>query len=371
MVRSIYDGIDTPALLIDEEQMRRNLAEMQERADRLGVKLRPHTKTHKMPELAELQLSYGASGITVAKVGEAEVMADYGIKDIFIANEIVGERKWERLAELTGKAKVSFGVDSPEAVHGIEKVFCRKNAEAVVRIEIETGEKRSGITDEIVFYRLLEAVKESPHVVLEGIFSHEGHSYGASSVEECRSIFENAQERTVYYSELARREGFSIQEVSIGSTPSLMHGLKLLDGITEIRPGTYIFMDVGQGNCIGTYETCAVTVLATIISKPQEYRVIGDAGAKALTSQERGEGLCHTEGKGYIKGSQGVYVNQVFDEHTIINSESLFREMAIGDKIEIIPNHICPVCNLYDEAYLVSGGNIIRKIKILGRGKIQ
>ncbi len=368
---SPYGELDTPALLIDREQMMDNLRWMQEKANRWGVKLRPHTKTHKMPEIAKIQRELGACGITVAKVGEAETMAEHGIEDIFIANEIVGDIKWRRLAKLSKWCHVLFGVDSPEAVRGMERVFAEEEATALVRIEIETGEKRSGIVTEQQFDAVLQAIAAAPHVELEGIFSHEGHSYSAPSVEDCLMRTETALRRTLDFADRARQAGFDLKTVSIGSTPSLSHCEQLPDGITEIRPGTYVFMDVGQGNCIGTYDRCAATVLTTIISKPTDERIIGDSGAKALTAQSRGAGLCHAEGKGYVKGSGGVYVDDVYDEHTIIYSRKLHEQVEIGDKIEIIPNHICPVVNLYDKAYLVSQGQVVGTLEIACRGKTQ
>lgn len=377
MLKSAYTMIDTPSLLIDKDIMLNNIKQMQKKADDLGVSLRPHTKTHKMPYIAKLQREYGARGITVAKTGEAEVMADNGLDDIFIANEIVGDMKWERIAKLAGRIKIAFGVDSAVAVKGIERIFAKVGQEAVIRIEVETGENRSGVTNEMQFQEILTALKACPHVHLEGIFSHEGHSYGAPTVAACQELFIKAQELTLHYAELARAAGFNIAVVSVGSTPSLMHSGKLLPGITEIRPGTYVLMDVGQGNCIGSYNNCAATVLTTIISKPAPDRVIGDSGAKALTAQSRGQGLCHTVGKGFIKGTadadgkNGIYVDNVYDEHTIINSAKLHELVEIGDKIEIIPNHICPCCNLYDQAYLVSKGQVETTLKIACRGKIQ
>ena len=370
MFQSPYQKIDTPALLIDRERMLDNLRWMQEKADRWGVKLRPHTKTHKMPELARLQMEHGACGITVAKVGEAEVMAAHGLRDIFIANEIVGEQKWRRLAKLSKEIRLLFGVDSPEAVRGIEAVFAAEDAEALVRIEIETGENRSGVITEAQFDAVLEAIQAAPHVTLEGVFSHEGHSYSAPTIEECLALTNRALERTAAFANRARAAGFAVGTVSIGSTPSLAHADTLPDGITELRPGTYILMDVGQGNCIGTYDRCAATVLTTIISKPTDERLIGDAGAKALTAQSRGAGLCRTEGKGVVKGSQ-INVANVYDEHTILYSRRLHEDLSIGDKIEIIPNHICPVCNLYDQAYLVSNGEVVQELEIAARGKLQ
>ena len=369
-MKSPYQTIDTPALLIDREIMENNLRWMQRNADRWGVALRPHTKTHKMPELAKLQVTTGAAGITVAKVGEAEVMAANGLTDIFIANEIVGEGKWLRLAALSRQIRLIFGVDSPEAVHGIEAVFAKENTTATVRIEVETGENRSGVVSDNQFDALLEAISQSPHVELEGVFSHEGHSYSAPTVEACRQLLEEAQKVTLHYAQRARDAGFDIQSVSIGSTPSLIHCQGLLEGITEIRPGTYIFNDVAQGNCMGSYDRCAATVLTTIISKPTADRLIGDSGAKALTAQSRDAGMCKTEGKGRIKGTH-ISVTSVYDEHTILYSEALHRALFIGDKIEIIPNHICPVVNLFNRAYLVSCGEVVRTLDIACRGKTQ
>ena len=202
------------------------------------------------------------------------------------------------------------------------------------------------------------------------MFSHEGHSYGAPTIEACLELTKQAVDLTVHYADRARNAGFTIETVSVGSTPSLAHCERLPRGVTEIRPGTYIFMDVGQGNCIGAYDRCAATVLVTIIGKPTDERLIGDAGAKALTAQSRGAGLCQTEGKGVVKGSNTTVTN-VYDEHTILYSRELLRQLAIGDKIEIIPNHICPVCNLYDQAYLVSNGEVVKELEIAARGKLQ
>ena len=225
-------------------------------------------------------------------------------------------------------------------------------------------------TVEGTMHAVLAAIADAPHVTLEGVFSHEGHSYSAPTITECLALTERALALTLAYADRARAAGFAIETVSIGSTPSLAHCDTLPAGITELRPGTYILMDVGQGNCIGTYDRCAATVLTTIISKPTEERLIGDAGAKALTAQSRGAGLCQTDGKGVVKGSN-ITVTNVYDEHTILYSRELHEALAIGDKIEIIPNHICPVCNLYDRAYLVSDGEVVKELEIAARGKLQ
>ena len=371
MIKSKYQQIDTPALLIDKDIMENNIKFMQDKANNWKIALRPHTKTHKMPELAKLQMEAGAVGITVAKVGEAEIVCDNGIKDIFIANEIIGESKIQRIRTLSEKINISFGLDSVFAVKQINKVFEGSPSKANILIEIETGENRSGVVEKETFLDILEALKFAPNIHLKGVFSHEGHSYSQANIEECQRIFIECQKRTLEFAKLAKEKGFKCEVVSIGSTPSVMHGVEILKGITEIRPGTYILMDVAQGNAINTYQKCAASILTTIISKPTRERIIGDAGAKAMTAQTRPKGICRTEGKGYIKGSDGVYVDNVYDEHTIIYNKKLHDQLEIGDKIEIIPNHICPVCNLYDEAYLVSNGELIKSIPILCRGKLQ
>lgn len=363
--------IDTPALIIDREKMLANIKYMQDYADRHQVSLRPHTKTHKMPALAKLTEEYGAKGIAVAKVGEAEVMATAGLKDIFIANEIVGNIKWERIRKLAETIDISFGVDSPCQIEGIEKIFTNANKPAEVLIEIEVGENRSGIILERDFVKLLDTIKVCSHVHLKGVFSHDGNTYGAKNLLECFELAVGAQKRTVYFANIARKLGFDCPVVSYGSTPTFMNDVPIIAGITELRPGTYIFMDVGQGNAIGTYDRCAATVLANVISKPTKGRTIMDAGAKALTKETRVGGICNTNGMGVFYEHQDISVTKLYDEHTIILNKDFCERVEIGDKLRIIPVHICPVCNLYDEAYLVSGDEVVDVLEIAGRGKIQ
>lgn len=363
--------LDTPCLLINREVMMDNIKYMQGYANKYNVKLRPHTKTHKMPYLARLQESEGATGIAVAKVSEAEVMASEGLNDIFIANEIVSKKKIEKIKNLSEKIDISFGIDSTEAAKVVEEVFEGSLKKAQVLIEIEVGENRSGIIEERDFISLVNHIKACKNINLKGIFSHDGHSYKAKDIKDCERIYNEAQLRTLHFVDIAKGLNIELETVSIGSTPSLMFDFGVMNGITELRVGTYILMDVSQGNAIGSYERCAATVLSTIISKPTSERVITDVGAKGLTMQTRSKGICKTTGIGYIKGSKGVYIDELFDEHAIIYNKEFRESINIGDTIEIIPNHICPVCNLYDSAYLISGDDVIDEIPILCRGKLQ
>lgn len=365
-----FQDIDTPALLIDRERLEANIKFMQDFANKHGVALRPHSKTHKMPEIAKRTLTAGACGIAVAKVGEAEAMAFAGITDIFIANQIVGDIKLKKIRRLAEVINISFGIDSPCHVEAIQRVFADAPKPAEVLIEIEVGENRSGIIEEEDFLVLLETIKKCPMVHLKGLFSHDGNTYGAPSVEACAEIAVEAQKRTVHFAKLAEEQGLKCEVVSYGSTPTLMNEIPIVEGITELRPGTYIFMDNAQGNAIGTLDRCAATVLATVISKPTPERTIMDAGAKALTKETRVGGICNTEGMGTFYEYPHISVTKLYDEHTIIINKELHDLVEIGDKLRIIPVHICPVCNLYDKAYLVSGDEVIEELEVAGRGKI-
>lgn len=368
-----YMELDTPAIIIDKNIMMNNIKFMQDYANKNNVSLRPHTKTHKTPKLAILQEQMGAKGITVAKVGEAEVMAENGLKDIFIANEIVGDIKLKRIGNLMNKnIDISFGLDSIEQANMIEKNFKEMNLKAKVLIEIEVGENRSGVIEKEYFRKLLEHLKKScQHIYFEGIFSHDGNSYTASNLEECKEIHINAQKRTLEFAKIAEELNMKAHTVSIGSTPSLMHDFEILSGVTELRPGTYILMDASQGNAYQSQEVCAASVLATVISKPTDERIILDVGAKGITMQTRNKGICAVNGMGYIKQFPKAVIYDVYDEHAIIYNKDMHDKVSIGDKVEIIPVHICPVMNLHEKAYIVSNGEIVEEVPILCKGKLQ
>ncbi len=366
-----YWELETPCLLVDRERMLKNLKDMQEYANENNCSLRPHSKTHKSPYIAKFSVEIGAKGIAVAKTEEADVMVNNGIDDVFIANQIVDPVKLAKIKELNKKADVSFGLDNSEVVSVIEDTFKDSDKKAQVLIEIEVGEVRSGIIEEDKFLHLLEALKKAEHVYLKGLFSHDGNTYSAATVEECFRISAEAQKRTLYFAELARKNGFDCPVISYGATPTFMNHVPILKGITELRPGTYVYMDVSQGNACGTLERCAATVLTSVVSKPTDERVILDAGAKALTMQERTVGICNSKGKGNLYSDPEIRISRMFDEHAIINSTEFSRSVKIGDKIRIIPVHICPVVNLYDSFYLISGDEVIGEIPILCRGKIR
>ena len=366
---SPYD-LPTPALLIDRDRALENIRMMQEKADRLGFALRPHIKTHRMPYFAKLQMEAGACGIACAKIGEAEVMADAGIGDIFIANEVIGRDKYERLRDLARRVRVRAGIDNVVQLAQMEEAFEGEKPLEVL-IEYEVGEVRSGVVEDWQLTGLVSAIKASRNVVLKWIFSHEGHTYKAKDAADCRAKAKAAYERTVRAADIIRSMGVDIDTVSIGATPSVMlcDEPEQYEGVTELRLGTYIFFDVGQSNAIGDFSRCAATVLASVISKPYGDRVVLDAGAKALVSQNRPSGICATNGFGAVKGAEHITVDNLYDEYAVLNSAEFRDGVQIGDKVGIIPSHICPTVNLYDKAYLVSGGRVIGEIPVACRGR--
>ncbi len=370
MSRSVLSPYDlpTPCLLIDRDRALDNIRMMQEKADRLGLKLRPHIKTHRMPYFAALQIEAGAAGIACAKLGEAEVMADAGVRDIFIANELIGVDKFERLRALHRRIHVRVGIDNETQLAQMERVFAEESAPLEVLIEYEVGEVRTGVVEDEQLVGLVEAIKRCKHVALKGVFSHEGHTYKADDLDDCRAKAREAYARTVRAADMIRALGVDIDTVSVGATPSVMNG-DHYEGVTELRLGTYVFFDVGQSRAIGDFSRCAATVLASVISKPHGERVVLDAGAKALVSQNRPTGICATAGFGAIKSAEHICIQNLFDEHGVLNSAEFHDLVEVGDKVEVIPSHVCPTVNLYDSAYLVSQGKVQQTLPVACRGK--
>lgn len=394
--------LDTPVALVDYDVLVRNIARMADRAVQAGVKLRPHTKTHKSPAIAHLQLRYGAAGITVAKLGEAEVMAQAGIDDILIAYPIVGEAKIRRLFNLRRWVKrVACTVDSIEGAKALsEAALAQAQASAAaesigttpldVYIEVDVGLHRVGHAAGSAAVAFAKHIASLPGIRIRGILTHAGQAHAAATDAELRSIAYAEAALMVDTARMMREAGIAIDEVSIGSTPT-MSVFKGMEGVTEIRPGTYVFNDadlVGLGVADAT--DCALTVLATVVSRPEEARLVLDAGSKTLTSEKPGSP--RIPGHGIIKGFPDILLERLNEEHGMCRvqpgvtaqwqkgrearearKEATATELElprIGDKVEIIPNHACVVSNLFDRFVVVQGDDVIAEWDILGRGKL-
>jgi len=367
----LYPELDTPALVVDVDVMEGNLAAMAEGARRRGVALRPHIKTHKSPWIAHRQLAHGAVGVTAAKLGEAQVMADAGITDILVAYPIVGELKLRRLEALLDMARVTVALDSLEAAEPLSRLGRRRGEPIPVYMEVDTGLRRLGVPpaspEALDLARKLAAL---PGLRLAGITTHGGHVARARTYQELARLARAQAEALVATADMLRRAGLPVDQVSTGSTPAARFELEV-DGITEIRPGTYVFYDA---NCVAQGvvppERCAARIVATVVSRPAPDRAVIDAGSKTISPEAREDGSY-----GIVVGRPDLILNRLSEEHGIIElhpaargSGGAIADLAVGHRLAIIPNHICPCVNLSDVLYAARGGRILWEIPVAARG---
>lgn len=360
-----FQELDTPALLIDLDRMERNISQMADFARQQGIDLRPHTKTHKCPEIAQMQLTAGAVGITCAKISEAEIMAAGGLNDILIANEIIGAQKYKRLFELANKVRLCVAVDSEFGTRNLNQALEQAEQTLEVVIEINCGQNRAGVLPGDPALELAKKIADCNRLKLRGLMTHGGHSYNETSKDGIEEV--GIQEGTVMVqtADLLRENGVSIETVSTGSTPTVQY-CGAVEGVTEIRPGTYVFYDLTQTELFAcSPEDCALSVLATVTSTPAADRVIVDAGKKALTSDPRGR-AGQNGGFGFIP-EKGVSINKLSEEHGVIETDFKFE---IGEKVRIIPNHACVVVNMFDEMHGIRNGQVEKVFRIGGRGQM-
>ncbi|KIX14734.1 alanine racemase [Dethiosulfatarculus sandiegensis] len=361
--------VDTPALFLDLDIIERNLDAMQQKMTGLGVDLRPHIKTHKIPELALWQIEKGAKGITCAKLSEARVMAGAGVKDIFIANQITTPCKISGIWDLAREVCLSVGLDSVAGAKMLSELFAAKGGELEYLIELDTGLKRCGVLPGEPAWKLHQQIKDLPGLKFKGLFTHAGHVYGSANREEVEAISRYESRLTQETAEIFRQNQVEPQVVSVGSTPT-MKVWQGHQGITEARPGCYLLNDAMQvGMGVAELEDCALSLGATVISRPTPDRAVIDAGAKALALDKGGHGLETVKGHGVIPG-RDAYPERLSEEHGILKVAP-DEPLSVGDMVRIIPNHACPVMNLFDRAYGIRNGRVEKEFEIAARGKSQ
>ncbi len=361
--------IDTPALLIDLDQVDVNLKRMQQKADRYGVVLRPHIKAHKIPELALLQIQLGAGGVTVSKVSEAEVMAAAGIEDILIANQIVTREKLERLLALSRKANMSVGLDSVEGARRLSEVFSSAGKTIEFVIEINSGLNRCGVLPGRETVDLIRAVDSLPGLKFKGLFTHAGQVYGKASLEEVKAVSRLESQTMSETADSLQEMDIRAHVVSVGSTPT-MKVWEGWPGVNEIRPGNYIFNDAIQiALDVAVPDDCALTVAATVISRPAPDRAVIDAGSKVLALDKGGHGAETTKGFGLVLGRQAV-LERLSEEHGMMALDPA-ETLAVGDRVRIVPNHACPVINLFDSAVGIRNDAVESTLRIAARGMVR
>jgi D-serine deaminase-like pyridoxal phosphate-dependent protein len=361
---------DTPEIVVDLDVVRANIARAAERAREAGVALRPHIKTHKLPEIARLQVAAGAVGIQVAKLGEAEVMADAGIEDILVGYPIVGDAKLGRLCALAERLAVSTTVDSHDVAEGIARAARAHRLRLPVLLELDTGMHRLGVPPGPAAVELAERIAGLDGLELAGVFTHEGHVYtqGRDLAEKERLTRESCA-LAVETAEAIRDRGLAARVVSVGSAGTFRFAIAC-PGVTEVRPGTYVFNDRSQ-LAQGAAEPAdlAAFAVATVVSRPAPDRIVVDAGSKVLTS-DRMLVPDPPLSFGAVWGHDDWDVVRLSEEHGVLRVP---RDAAahVGDRLAIVPNHVCPAINLANDVTVVEDGRVAGRWPVAARGRVR
>ena len=364
--------LDTPALVIDAEKMQQNIMGMAGVAEGRGVALRPHVKTHKIPTVARRQVEAGAAGITVAKVSEAEVMADGGLDDIFVAYPLVTETKIQRALGIAKRGvRVILGVDSLPGARKLSSLARDEGVTAEVRLEVDSGLGRTGVPRGEAA-NLAREISALGNLDLTGVYTYRGAVLEDGSptlgLEEAGRL---EGELMVSVAEEIRGIGVPISDVSVGSTPTAGHAGGV-EGVTEIRPGTYVFYDRMQaemGAC--SLPECALRVVVTVVSRPRADLAIIDGGSKTFATDVQPKvAPLNLTGFGHVVGHPDAVLERVTEEHGMLSVDE-DSDLRIGDTVEIIPNHVCSTVNLHDAVYLWTADGSMEKVRVAARGMVR
>jgi D-serine deaminase-like pyridoxal phosphate-dependent protein len=359
--------LETPALLVDLDVLERNLQEMADLARTAGVSLRPHWKTHKCPEIARWQIAAGAVGGTVAKASEAEVFLDAGFADLLIATPVVDPAKIERLIARARNGNVTVLIESAEGAARWDECARRAETRVSVLLEVDSGMGRTGAAPGGAAVELARDIARKPGLRLLGVMTHAGHGYEAASPADLAAIGRAEGERLVDTARAIRGAGIDCAVVSVGSTPTIRYSARI-PGVTEIRPGNYVFHDRTQtGLGVVGEERCALTVLATVVARPSSDHVVVDAGSKTLSSDRARGGAV---GFGHVAGRPALRVGRLWEEHGRIDDAGAAADLRVGSRLRIVPNHACVAVNLHERLVAVRGGKVEAVWSIAARGRV-
>ena len=351
-IASIESHIDTPQVLIDLNVVTRNIQRVQEHCANLGMRVRPHIKTHKLPVLACAQLDAGAHGITCQKISEAEVMVDAGIDNILISYNIIGREKLRRLSELSARCSLTVVTDSLEVIAGLATEFVDINHSIAVLVELNSGMNRCGVSTIEEALGLARKITDfAPHLEFSGLMSYPAAGDGQSAIDMLTN-----------FAVAFDKAGINCKVVSSGGTPDIFD-IKNAGRVNEYRPGSYIYNDrslIKRGKV--TEDDCALSVLATIVSC-SDNRVIIDAGSKALSSD-----LFGLNGFGLLRQHPEIEIVSLSEEHGHLVLPADCTRFKVGDTVQIIPNHVCVVSNLFDSITFVRGNEFISVEQVTARG---
>ena len=357
--------LDTPALVIDLDIMERNLRRVADYTKSHGLRLRPHTKTHKVPAVGRRQLDSGAVGLTVAKVGEAEVMLGANPPDLLLAYPVLGRAKLQRLMQVAKKTRLTVALDSMVVARQLSEAASEAQIEVGVLAEVDAGLNRVGVSPGPELMELARGMRGLPNLRFEGIDFYPGHirDTGERGTEQIRKLSELIQ----CILDDFRRDGIEVRVVSGGSTPTLFHSHEVR-GVNEIRPGTYVYNDVNtvaSGGC--TFDDCAASVVVTVVSTARPGQIIVDGGSKTFSSDTAAPPSVH----GRVVEAPECAFHRENEEHGYVDITRANREFAVGDRLHIIPSHVCVAVNLHEYVYGIRGEQVESVWKVEGRGKLQ
>lgn len=339
-----FSEIDTPALLIDLDAFERNLDAMAAAARKLGVRLRPHAKTHKSPVIAAKQIARGAVGVCCQKVAEAEVLVAGGIGDVLVSNEVVGAHKLERLAALARHARIGVCVDHADAVAALARAAEQAESRVEVLVEIDVGGKRCGVAPGAAAVGLAKRIASSPALTFGGLQAYHGSAQHLRTPAERRAAIAAATDATRTTMQILADAGFSCRTVGGAGT-----GTFTLEGASgvwnELQAGSYIFMDADygrntpdDGRNAHPFEH-ALFILATVMSRAADTRAVVDVGHKATANDS---------GFPSVWGQADVTYHRPSDEHGILDLAATSWRPALGERVLLVPGHCDPTVNLYD-----------------------
>jgi D-serine deaminase-like pyridoxal phosphate-dependent protein len=361
-----YD-LPTPALVLDARKIRRNLRDMAKYVAAHGLKLRPHTKTHKSIKLGRMQMAEGgAIGLTVAKAGEAEVMSE-ACDDLLIAYPTVDARRCESIAAVAKRKTIRVGLDSALAADTLSAAATSAGSIVGVLVELDVGMHRVGVQTPQDARQLAQHIDRLPGLRLDGLTCYPGH---ISQTPDLQSAPLAAIEAILAEAlDLFRRAGLGADIVSGGSTPTAVRS-HLVRGLTEIRPGTYIFNDMNTVHGrFASLDDCAARIVCTVVSNAVPGQVVIDAGTKTLTSDRCGP--APDSGHGHVVEYPRAKITRLTEEHGQIDVTNCDRPPKLGEQVTVIPNHICPCVNLQDRVYWHEPGDATPlPIPVDARGRV-
>jgi D-serine deaminase-like pyridoxal phosphate-dependent protein len=368
-------SIPTPRVVIDVNRVRNNIATMAARAAAAGVRLRPHTKTHKSPAIAQWQIDAGAVGICCAKIGEAEVFAAAGIQDIRLPYPVLPANA-DRVLALLERTRLSIIVDDEDVARGWSAAMSAAKRQLEILVKIDVGFHRCGMDpDRAGVVDAVQRVARLPGLTFRGLLSYAGQSANAKSIDELHAIAAHELAVLTRLSRELKQRGVPIEELSVGGT-AMSRCIGEQPGVTEMRPGNYIFYDrmqVGLGSC--ALEDCALSVVSTVVSRTAPDRLVFDAGSKTLTS-DGARGFASLPGHGLVfprlddpTPDPSIVIERLNEEHGMARV-SPSCPLRPGDRARILPNHSCVVTNMVDELLVVDGMTIVDRLPVEARGKI-